>query len=240
MRGVPHDVRMQIDYLQKTGLRLLLGCGALLCLANCAGIQSKDQDFLSSYSGFEKSSFLDDAVVYKGNLLKIDKYDSVYIEDLRVLPPPKADNKKITQEELQKLATTFDQTMRDELAKDYKVVSQPGPGTVSFRAAVTDLQPGDPFWFTVGHAPFVSYASTAAWAVTGNNLGSGYATMEAEVLDSVTRERIYAVIDKNTGSQLELIEGLSRWGHVERAFRAWAKKFRETFRKTREAEESAE
>jgi hypothetical protein len=47
--------------------------------------------------------------------------------------------------------------------------------------------------------------------------------MELEGIDSMTNERVFAAIDKETGAQLE---GFSKWGAAEKAFEFWAKRLR--------------
>ena len=75
--------------------------------------------------------------------------------------------------------------------------------------------------FVASSAPYVGTATAAAGVVTGAKFGRGSAKIEAELLDSVTRERFYSAIDENVGSKLEFVQGMSRWGHVELAVRQW-------------------
>ena len=65
--------------------------------------------------------------------------------------------------------------------------------------------------------------SYAKKAVTGSHTGVGQASMEAEILDSMTNERIAPVIDTRPGGKLE---GMSKWKAVEGAFQFWAERLR--------------
>ena len=100
-----------------------------------------------------------------------------------------------------------------------------GLQTLSLRAAIVDIVPGDPLLFAASNAPYAGTATTIAGITTGAKFGRGSATIEVEIIDSVTRERIYCEIDENVGTKLEIVQGLTRWGHVELAVKQWAKRF---------------
>jgi hypothetical protein len=54
----------------------------------------------------------------------------------------------------------------------------------------------------------------------------GGASMQAEILDSWTGERIGAVIDTKGGHKLSSVEGNDEWGHTRAAFKFWAQRLR--------------
>ncbi len=197
---------------------------SLLLLAGCASVDPGRNDFLTSYSGMNQNSKLNDAIVQDTNAAKLGNYDEVIIGDVRVFPPPGKKRKDVTDVDFRKLEDAFRNALREEFEKHCTITSEPAPGTLMLRAAVVDLQPGDPFWHVAGYAPFVSYASAGAQVLTGTGFGGGYATVQAELLDSVSNEQIFATIDKRSGSKLDAVEGLSKWGHVEKAFSTWAKR----------------
>jgi len=60
-------------------------------------------------------------------------------------------------------------------------------------------------------------------AITGEDFGAGSASMELEILDSMTNQRIAAAIDKYSESQDSCI---SKEGAAHEAFGFWAKRFR--------------
>jgi hypothetical protein len=57
-------------------------------------------------------------------------------------------------------------------------------------------------------------------------IGLGGASMEAEVVDSLTGEQIGAVIESQKGKRLSL-KGLSKWGDAKAVMNGWAKRFKE-------------
>ena len=62
-------------------------------------------------------------------------------------------------------------------------------------------------------------------AATGSYTGVGGASMEVELLDSMTGERLAAAIDTFNGSKMS---GFSKLGATEEAFAFWAKRLRVT------------
>ena len=200
-------------------------------LVGCKAIKSKNENFLTNYDGFKQSSNWNDAISYRGNLGKLKDYERVYIETVKVLPPENPDKfdmtKNATVEEYGELERAFRKSLEDQLSLELPLAYSPGPGTLSVRAAALEIQPGNPLLFATTYAPYASIASAAIGVASGSRVGAADVIVEAEVIDSVTREQFFALIDRAAGSKLRPISGLSRWGHVELAFRTWSKKFRE-------------
>ena len=207
-------------------------------LVSCKAIKSKNENFLTNYDGFKQSSGWNDAISYEGDLAKLKDYQSVYIETVKLIPPENPDKfdltKNATIEEYEELERAFRGALETELGSEFPLVSSPGPGTLSVRAAALDIQPGNPLLFATTYAPYVSIASAAVGVVSGSKVGSADVVVEAEIIDSVTREQYFALIDRTGGSKLRPISGMSRWGHVEKAFRSWSRKFRETVKSATE------
>jgi hypothetical protein len=204
-----------------------------LCLvfASCAAIKPETTEFLSSYQDFEQQSEIDDAIVFKGDPKLHATYDRIIIREVRIETPKKpAGEAKISEEDLARLKSSFERILKEEFGKAFEVVTQRGRNTLELRVAIVEFQPGDPLLYLFGHAPFVGYASAASGLLTGSNFGSGNATIQGELLDSRSRKRVYAMIDRHSGSQLEIIKGMERWGHVENAMRTWSRKTIETIK----------
>lgn len=199
-----------------------------LFLVSCSATQSRNHDFLSSYSGLKKSSSTSGKVVYKGDLSKLKNYNKIYFEEVKVYQPTEMAKKGIKQSDLNRLQNSFRSSLQAQArGTRFGVASAPGPQTLSLRAAITDIQPGDPKVFATGYVPYVGMAGSAVGAVTGRNPGAGSATVEAEIIDSVSRERFFAGIDQNAGSKLQAKEGMSRWGHIDKAVEEWSEGLRE-------------
>jgi hypothetical protein len=80
-----------------------------------------------------------------------------------------------------------------------------------FRLAITDLDKSSPVLNAIPQTKLVG-------------TGLGGASMEGELLDSVTGEQIAAVVQSQVGKRLSL-EGLSKWGDAKAVIDDWAETF---------------
>ncbi len=62
-----------------------------------------------------------------------------------------------------------------------------------------------------------------AMKLTGAGLGD--ASMEAEGVDSITGERIGAIVETRSGNRLSMAPGLNRLGHAKQVIRYWIERF---------------
>ncbi len=207
-------------------------------LASCVTVEPPTETkFLSSYSGLEKQSKLSGALIYRGNLSKMDNYDKVYVEDVAMqgtIAEKSADGKDINQRKLaneaeaEMLAESFEESLKAAFGSTMEVVSRPQRGSLTVRAAVVEMEPNRPLVFAATYAPYASTASTAMRVITGKSPGAGSVMIQAEIVDSMTKERFLAYVDEDQTSKTELLGGLSRWGRAKSAFRGWSKKFHKT------------
>jgi hypothetical protein len=105
----------------------------------------------------------------------------------------------------------------------YQVVSEPGVGVARFRVAITGIQ--DAKWYLNVHP---------GTKVTG--AGRGGASMEAEVIDSVSGEQLAAAIRAGKAKQFEL-NPFSTIDDVKGVIDRWAKDAGERLKELRSARE---
>jgi hypothetical protein len=51
--------------------------------------------------------------------------------------------------------------------------------------------------------------------------------METEFLDSLTNERLAAVVDRKRGSHLDVTWGYTKWGYAKTAIKTWTRELRQ-------------
>jgi hypothetical protein len=132
-------------------------------------------------------------------------------------------------EELQKLSRAFHREMTYALRSGgaYPAAEEPAPDVLRIRFAITDVAPSKPnLNMLTAVMPVGRAVSTIKKATTGAHTGVGQASMEAELLDSMTNERIGAAVDTKAAEKSKLGEGLKKWGHAQDAFKFWAKRLR--------------
>jgi hypothetical protein len=212
---------------------ILFGCASKQPPTNQTAVEKPPQEPPSS---IRLSGFLDPQPDFRAGTQGIDlvyvregvdlaSYDKVLLDPLvfLVLDDPKYKGAKA--EKLKELSEAYRAAMAKELGKDYPLVTEPGPGVMRVRTAITNLvsnKPGLIAAMAIIPGGSLAYAALPA---KYNNIGS--ATMEGEALDSVTGERIAAAAAHRSGKKTEFFSGLSKWGHVKKALDVWAHLFRQ-------------
>lgn len=216
--------------LQTILLFILVMVGLSSCVTVTPPTETK---FLSSYHGFDKPSAMKGKLVYEGDLEKMSQYDKVYVANVPVHETTGEHDSIFTRmkiankSEADMLADSFQETLKEELGSSFTVVNRPERGSLTVRASVVELRPNTPVLFATGYAPVGLVTGEAMKAIKGSYPGAGSVAIQAEVMDSVTKERYYAVIDKDRTGKNELFGGLSRWGRAKSAFRKWSRQVRD-------------
>lgn len=207
-----HRLAVTVGLIFTLGLCSPLGVG---CASNKP---TKPSGFLKDYSGM--NPLPEDPSMLYGEKPNVNwkKYTRLMIDPVVVYRAPKA-KEAAKPEELQKLADYFRNEAITALKDAYPVVDKPAPDVMRIRAAITDLGSVN---------PWLNLAATAAIMMP---VDTGGAAMEAEFMDSMTGERLAAVVDRKGGSPLSLggfMGSYGQWDHAKGAFKEWIKLLRES------------
>ena len=164
----------------------LISMSVLVCVLTSGCKMPEQTGFLSDYSRLEK----------------VGSTRMSYVSpDLRdyeafIVPPIQLrwqnDPSKLTEEEKAEIVRYFHDAMVKQLRdSNIQVVSDPGSKVARFRVAITDVEKSK--WYLS-----LQPASKLSGA------GTGGASMEAELVDSVTGKQLLAVIQAGRGNQFEL------------------------------------
>lgn len=193
---------------------------------SCETTQPEKRYFISSYYGMKDKphGLGNTALVKEGDPERLKRYKRVIIEDVKVIPSKSNDPKikAVTREESERLAEKFEDILEEELGKKYEITRYRSYNTLTVRAALTELKPSNPALFAVNYLPYAGAAAGAAALMSGETLGAGSTTVEAEVLDSRSRRQLYAMVDQLKGTRLH-VGGLEKWGQSEGAMRMWSR-----------------
>ena len=202
----------------------------LIASAGCASKKAHYSGFLDNYPEFQPGPKGGVDLVYLKQGVDFKKYNKVMLDNIIFFTDPDAQFKGVEADELKKLEDSFHSALKKELEADYPftsypVVDKPGPDVMKVRIAVTTLNPGRPVVCGAAMAllPISLTVGEAKQAMTGKNIGTGNASIEAEMLDSMTNERIAAAIDNYNGSKDSCVE---KEGLAHEAFGFWAKRLR--------------
>jgi hypothetical protein len=187
----------------------LTGCGS-------GSNKLRSTNFLSDYSKLERVS--DSSMQYRAPRPVIARYQGFIVEPVEVRFKPTS-NSKITPEDLEHIAAYFRGKLIEVLSKDFQIVSQPGANIARFRIALTDVS--DSTWWLNLHP---------GTRLTG--AGAGGASVEGELVDSLTGEQLAALVETQAGPRIGF-DGLSKVGDAKAVIDAWAERVHKRLREAR-------
>lgn len=209
--------------LGKLGACLVL-LGALTACASTRTAPVSTSGFLGDYSELQPHPDDEDVLVYRDRVGVLGEFDRFLVEPVLLYLHPDSRGGTLDPAELQALATDLRNAVVEQLeAGGYELAEEPGPGVLRIRAALTDVVP-------------VNAAANVGTKVAGAAVGVGLltprvdlgrASIEAEMLDGATGERVAAYVAASRGRRYSSpIQGARRWGDVKAAFRDWAELLR--------------
>lgn len=209
-----------------TRLGFLATAGAALAICSCSTGGKSPSGFLSNYKQMDGGYGTTDAVsAYVKPGADLKKYDSVIIDPVTTIVASPGIDSKVTDQ----LAAYVGDALRAQVGKELKLASVPGPTTLRFRTALTDVIEGQP------HGTPVTVVHTGAHASLTGQLGSAEiaafvskVSFEGEIVDSVTGERLMANIDHRIGAKREATTTTS-WASVRSAANQGAARLNERF-----------
>ncbi|NJM55053.1 MAG: DUF3313 domain-containing protein [Verrucomicrobiae bacterium] len=204
-----------------SGLILILLCG---CSSTTAPSRDAIQfsGFLGDYDQLETGRENLAVYSYLKPGLSLAEYTEIIFDDPEILLSDET-RQGISNEDLSAVLA-FAENSIGSIEEIVQVTSDPGPRVLRVRWAITDLKPASKANVVTGLVPQARALSTVLGKGTGTYLFVGRIGIEAEVIDSVTGERLMAAVDTRVGANAIDNVG-STWGDVEDAFEFWADRF---------------
>jgi len=154
----------------------------------------------------------------------VKKYTMVLIDPVLVYKDAELDKDELAN--YQKLANNAYVYLTQQLAKDYRIVNAPKPGTLRVQMAIVDADPSKPVRNTLStFVPVGMALSLVKYTATGKQAGVGEITVEMKVTDASTGELLGAALDRRVGGK-ELTKLWSSWNNANDALQYWAKQLR--------------
>ena len=207
---------------------------AIVSMVACSatGMKNVDQSgFLKDYSQLQEGIEGQAALTYIKPGVDFKSYDKMMFERVSVYLSPKSESYEIDPTILKELTDYYQKALVEATKDGYEIVDKPGPGVLWVRVAITDVVASSPTANTMSSIiPVGIVVAGATKATTGDNLGTGEAASEMEILDSVTKERLAAAVDRRQGGKA-VFEG--KWEDTKEAFDHWAQNFRKRLDKMR-------
>ena len=210
---------------------------AVLILSGCAASGMKDvkqTGFLGDYAQLKPGSDDRAALIYVNPDIDFKPYTKLMFERVSVFLSHTSESREIDPTILKELTDFYQNALLEAVKDGYEVVDQPGPDVLWVRVAITDVVPSNPTSNTLSSIiPIGMVVAGATKAVSDANLGTGEAATEMEVLDSMTKERLAAAVDRRQGGKSAF---RGKWEDTKRAFEYWAKRFRDRLDGLREVQ----
>lgn len=180
--------------------------------------------FMTDYSQLEK---LDDSIsdyryLAEGAMERIAQYDAVMIDQPEIFIAADSPYGGAKPKHLEALAESLRAGIISALSEDYDIVEKPGANVMYIRPALTNLRLTKKKRRIVGYTPIGLVGGAVVGAATSDlakkaNLQD--VVIEGEVYDSMTEERLVALIDKRGEGR----EAPSSWEELEDAMLRYGK-----------------
>lgn len=213
--------------------RMILTCLTLslttLALTSCTSTsqmrKTKATGFLGDYASLRKGEGSEAQLVYIKPGVNWRNYNKIIIDPITAYAIPGNPLAKLPKDQLNALVGYLYSTLREQLSKDYQIVSTPGPGVLRLRVALTEAGAGKPVLGVMSSLTPPSIAVSALkTTITGSGTGTGSARVEMELLDSQTRRRLAAGVDAQSGNKRDFFGNFNKWDDAQDAFDNWAAK----------------
>lgn len=209
---------------------LALSAAVIASSFGCAATRARREKpelsgFLGDYSQLEKREGFPAALVYIDPDAQWSRYDSIVLDSVTLWASKETAD--LTEEEKQMLTDTMFTKLHEQFGKYFVLRSQPGPSTLRVRAAITEAKGANvPLRTMTTVVPQARLLGGMVGLAADTASLVGNATVEAEVLDSVTQVRLAAVVDERAGTKVLFAKrAYTTWGDVEAACGYWAEAF---------------
>ncbi len=190
--------------------------------------------FLSDYSGFMPGEHDEGRWIYRHPHIDIGHYEKIILQPILVYLREDSQSVEIQPDELTKLTSYFHKAAISAIPDNYQLTTKPGESVMIVRSALTNLVPVSPCLSILSNIPSpVRAMSTCNVIKTGEYLFVGIADIEVEILDSLTHERIIAIIDRKSGDR-KVLKKHTRWADIKLAFDEWAARFGQKLQQARD------
>jgi hypothetical protein len=221
---------------------VLLALLLSLPFAACAGSQrARDVDLASKEApriltqGLEmvRTDSSDQALyIYRSKETPKVRYTKLLLEPVLIAKEGELDQQELTN--YQALADNAYQLVKQALAQDFEIVTQPSVDTFRMQIAVLDAQPASTVRRLLASASPVGVGmSLARYVATGKPTAVGEITIEILMTDSTTGSVLGAGIDRRVGTQ-NVREAIDVWHTANDALAKWATRLREQLRLLRQ------
>lgn len=186
-------------------------------IATSALADQQFSGFLGDYSKLssEKDAAGETVLRYMNPNLKPGAYQKVLLDAVQFYPAPKA-SEHVDQQTLNDIRNYVDRGLRDKLGTKLALASEPGPGVMRIRPAITAVAGKTP-----GLKPYEILPIGFVISAAKGRGKEATIEIEVEMVDSLSGERMGASVRQGVGAKLEGKEAKLTLNHLRPLLDKW-------------------
>jgi hypothetical protein len=182
--------------------------------------------FLGDYSMLEKGEKGEAMMAYINPDADWPSYSKILLDPVDILSRAEEQANSTPQEDYQMLANNFYSLLYKEFSKDYEMVKEPGPRTLRFQVALTDVEKSWAVTNTITSViPVGIVISAGKNFATGKPSFVGEVSVEAKILDARTGQLLAMGLDRRVGSG-SIRASVDNWDDANKILEVWSKMMR--------------
>lgn len=202
----------------KKALQFITVAAMSATVAMSAVAADEHSGFLGDYSQLakEKDANGEDVLRYVSPKLKPGSYQKVLIDATQFYPAPKPST-QVGDQALNDIRNYMDKALRDKVGNKLPLATEPGPGVIRVRPAITAVDTKHQ-----GLKPYeILPVGFVVSRVVVGKAREATLEMEVELVDSTTGERLGAVVRKGVGAKIEGKDGQLSVEHIRPVLDKW-------------------
>jgi len=188
----------------------------------------KPSGFLGNYDDFKVINPETNAKVWikkpHKDLSLLKGYKAIVFSPIEVWMDPESGYKGVDPNELKLITDYFLQQLQEKLGKNFEIVEKDGPNVMNLRIAITGVQKTRPKREVYDLIPVKlvwDVGSAAYRKVAGKHLDAYQATVEMEIRDTQSGDRLVAAMDKHSVNKTTE-KGEDTWAPLQKVLDYWA------------------
>lgn len=204
--------------MKKKAVQFITVAAMTAAVAMSAVAAEEHSGFLGDYSQLakEKDAAGEDVLRYVSPKIKPGDYQKLLIDPIQFYPAPKPTD-KVGDQALTDIRNYMDKALRAGLGSKLPLASEPGPGVLRVRPAITAVDTKNQ-----GLKPYelLPVGFIISRGVVGK-AKEATIELEVEVVDSATGERLAALVRKGVGAKIEDKDGQLSLPHIRPVLDKW-------------------
>lgn len=207
-------------------LTIMFVCGFIF-LSSAQAEHHAHSGFIDNYPELQLDKEGGDAMIYHKPGMGLGGYQKVMIDPIEIWYAEDSKYKGISPDDLKVITDALYKSLLAQLEPDYPIVSRSGEGVLRIRLAITNVHAEKKKRGLLGYTPIgLLVGGVKSLAGVAKNIKLDDATIEAELLDAQSSERMSVLIDKLSVETAGEKDTDTSWEDIEASLDFYAKRLR--------------